>query len=105
MSKVLKYKIDAYIKKLPYEDHANLIKLIPSILNIKKSTFFKWKATSIDDNFEIPEGKFQMLCQILGVQPDELRAYSIQTPPVKELLSQYQSSLEASSVKPNNQDN
>ena len=43
MPKNLKYKIDALLKKFPYEDHARLIKLIPPILNIKESTFFKWR--------------------------------------------------------------
>ena len=89
MPKNLKYKIDALLKKFPYEDHARLIKLIPPMLNIKESTFFKWKATSLEDSFEIPEGKFQMLCEIFEVEPDELRHYSPKTQTAKQLLKNF----------------
>ena len=89
MPKNLKYKIDALLKKFPYEDHARLIKLIPPILNIKESTFFKWKATSIDDTFEIPEGKFQMLCEIFEVEPEDLRHYYAKAPTAKHLLKSH----------------
>ena len=85
--KVLKYKIDFYLKKLPYEDHSRLIKSLPPILNIKESTFFKWKATLVTDSFEIPEGKFQMLCQIFSVRPEEMRSYEISAPTIKKILS------------------
>jgi hypothetical protein len=86
MSKELKYNIDVLLKKFPYEDHAKLIKLIPVLLNIKESTFFKWKATQLSDNFEIPEGKFQMLCVIFDVSPDEMRLYKISNIDIKSIL-------------------
>ena len=70
MPKKLKYQIDALLKKFPYEDHSRLIKIIPPLLNIKESTFFKWKATDVADSFEIPEGKFQMLCAMFEVKPE-----------------------------------
>ncbi len=88
MSKKLKYQIDALLKKFPYEDHAKLIKLIPPLLNIKESTFFKWKATEVDDSFEIPEGKFEMLCKMFEVNPEEMRLYKIKTPSLRQLLEQ-----------------
>lgn len=87
MSKKLKYNIDFFLKKFPYEDHAKLIKLIPPVLNIKESTFFKWKATQITESFEIPEGKFQMLCDIFQVSPIELRNYQISSPKISDILN------------------
>ena len=88
MSKKLKYQIDALLKKFPYEDHSRLIKIIPPLLNIKESTFFKWKATDVDDSFEIPEGKFEMLCNMFEVKPDEMRLYSIKSPILRKLLQE-----------------
>lgn len=88
MPKKLKYQIDILLKKFPYEDHSRLIKMIPPLLNIKESTFFKWKATDVEDSFEIPEGKFEMLCNMFEVTPEEMRLYRIKSPILRELLEQ-----------------
>jgi hypothetical protein len=88
MPKKLKYQIDALLKRFPYEDHSKLIKIIPPLLNIKESTFFKWKATDVDDSFEIPEGKFEMLCDMFEVRPEEMRQYKIKGPVLRKLLEQ-----------------
>jgi hypothetical protein len=87
MSKELKYNIDLLLKKFPYEDHAKLIKLIPAFLNIKESTFFKWKATQLSDSFEIPEGKFQMLCDMFEVTPSQMRLYKTPAVNIKSILN------------------
>ena len=86
MPKKLKYQIDALLKKFPYEDHSRLIKIIPPLLNIKESTFFKWKATDVADSFEIPEGKFQMLCAMFEVKPEEMRQYPVNAPLLRTIL-------------------
>lgn len=44
------------------------------------------EATSLDDSFEIPEGKFTMLCEILEVEPSELRNYHPKASTAKQLL-------------------
>lgn len=87
MSRELKYNIDVLLKKFPYEDHAKLIKVIPTLLNIKQSTFFKWKATQLSDNFEIPEGKFQMLCDMFEVTPAEMRLYKSEVIDIRNILN------------------
>ena len=88
MPKNYKYQINALLKKFPYEDHSKLIKMIPPLLNIKESTFFKWKATELSDTFEIPEGKFEMLCHMFEVKPEEMRHYPIHSPILRKLLEQ-----------------
>ena len=88
MQKKLKYNIDSLLKRFPYDNHARLIKIIPPLLNIKESTFFKWKATELSDSFEIPEGKFEILCRLFEVKPEEMRCYELIIPSLKEILGQ-----------------
>lgn len=70
--KILKYKIQNFLVKLPKENYDACMKCLPNELGVTQRTFYRWKSLTIENPSEIPADKLFQLAKFFGVSMESM---------------------------------
>jgi len=67
-----KFLIEQKLKELDVVAHKTAMKELPDILDVSRTTLFKWRTVKVGDKLDIPSTKLAILAKFLGCKVEEL---------------------------------
>lgn len=84
-----KYKIDELLGKLPNQQYLSALTVIPTILNVHRNSFYRWRKITIDSSYEVPVKHLQSLAKLFNCTIEDLLSEECNTPSLDQALEIY----------------